>query len=555
MDDKVNALERQYCPPIDPALFSAILYDYNELNDDAIQSIRGTLDALKDSALLEEDTGFDPSGSSGPAYSDPQVNKDMSEGGHSLPEMAEECDSALRSEETGPTSVSRSLASLSLLDGESGSENEAQVGQIQGQALLEALDTAAQEVLLQEMFPDTNSFTISHTLKKCQGNFGRAVEDLLNQVYFDERGSDGERRIVTKGVEAFADHELAFRGRKGKGKGKRRKWRSTTEHSGGPSSQLAHPTDKNSNDSNNQWDNARRDVDFIVSRTTLAQLPVSAIYRQNGGSMSATLYRLLEIEQKQTTSVFSEDPEVQVKAFELGQDFPSVPSAYLVTLIRLTHPSTAAAHELAKALIKDPPPKATNGGLQIITRYSPIDLTTTSPEINAQASPITNLSLSTANSAAASHNLARQAAFKQASAAYRRGRSDHLMRGAASYYSSVGRGFDAKAKAYGAAAADALVSSQSSKSAVDLHGVNVRDAVRIAEDRVSNWWAGLGDTRYAAGSGTGREYKIITGVGHHSEGGRSRLGPAVEKMLEREGWQFNRGEGVLLVTGATRNRR
>ncbi|KAI9718740.1 MAG: hypothetical protein M1812_003914 [Candelaria pacifica] len=552
MDDKVQVLEREFCPPIDPALFTAILYDYSELNDDAIRNIRKTLDALKGSALLEENTGFDPSGSSGLAYSNPGVYNDASEAGQSLSGMDEGVDSASRSEETGPTSVSRSLASLNL-DGAYDSETEAQTGHTKGQALLEALDTSSLEGLLQEMFPDIKDFTISHALKKCQGNFGRAVEDLLNQVYFQEVGSDGEQRVVTKGIEAFADREPDFKRRKGKGK--RKKWRSHNENGGSASSQPAPLSDMNSNGGDNKWDKARMDVDFIVSRTTLAPLPVSAVYRQSEGSMPVTLKRLLEIEQKQTTSIFSDDPEIQVKAFELGQDFPAVPSAYLVTLIRLTHPSTASAHELAKALVRHPLPKATTGGLQIITRYSPIDLAPSSPRTKAQVSPISNLNLSAASSAAASHNLAREAAFNQASAAYRRGKSDHLMGGAASYYSSVGRDFDAKAKAYGAAAADALVVSQSSQSSLDLHGVSVKDAVRIAEDRVSKWWAGLGDTRYANGSRSGREYRIITGVGHHSEGGRGRLGPAVEKMLEREGWQFTRGEGILLVTGVTRNRR
>ncbi len=527
------------------------------LDDDAIHNIRVTLEALKESALLEENTDFDPSGSSGLAYPNPEMNNNASEAAQSLAGMEEEEEgnSVTRSEETGPTSVSHSLASLGL-DGESGSETEAEAGHIQGQALLQSLDAPSQESLLQEMFPDINDFTISHSLKKCQGNFGRAVENLLNQVYFQEVGSDGEQRVVTKGIEAFVDHAPASRGRKGrKGKGKRKKWRSNLENTERASPRTSPLSDQDSNGGNNRWDSARRDVDFILSRTTLASMPVSAVYRQTGGSLSATLNRLLEIEQKQTTSTFSDDPEIQVKAFELGQDFPTVPSTYLVTLIRLTHPSTAAAHELVKVLVTNPSPKAASGGLKIITRYSPIDLTPSPPRAKGQASPIANLSLSAASTAATSHNLARQAAFNQASAAYRRGKSDHLMGGAAAYYSDVGRDFDAKAKAYGAAAADALVSSQSNQSTLDLHGVSVKDAVRIAEAQVSSWWAGLGDTRYSNGSRLGREYRIITGVGHHSEGGRGRIGPAVEKMLEREGWQYNRGEGVLLVTGATRSRR
>lgn len=49
-------------------------------------------------------------------------------------------------------------------------------------------------------------------------------------------------------------------------------------------------------------------------------------------------------------------------------------------------------------------------------------------------------------------------------------------------------------------------------------------------------------------------FRIITGVGRHSHDGTSRLGPAVGKMLAREGWRVEVGEGVLTVTGVVRRR-
>lgn len=55
--------QRDYCPPIDPALFTAIVSDFDLSKDDQIQLARETLDSIKASALEEESSGFDPSGS------------------------------------------------------------------------------------------------------------------------------------------------------------------------------------------------------------------------------------------------------------------------------------------------------------------------------------------------------------------------------------------------------------------------------------------------------------------------------------------------------------
>jgi hypothetical protein len=138
----------------------------------------------------------------------------------------------------------------------------------------------------------------------------------------------------------------------------------------------------------------------------------------------------------------------------------------------------------------------------------------------------------------------RDTAFNQAAAAYKKGKSDPLMGGAAAYYSSVGRDLDARLRAAAAAEADALVAAQSSDEILDLHGVNVREAVRISRDKVLLWWAKKGMSGGAVGG-----YRIVIGKGTHSVGGKSKLGPAVGGMLIREGWMVEVGSGVLVVTG------
>jgi len=93
-----------------------------------------------------------------------------------------------------------------------------------------------------------------------------------------------------------------------------------------------------------------------------------------------------------------------------------------------------------------------------------------------------------------------------------------------------------------------LVADQSTRTELDLHGVNVKDALRISRERVTTWWHELGEGRIG-GRGVGSGYRIVTGMGNHSEGGKGKLGPAVGKMLIREGWKVEVRGGVLIVTG------
>lgn len=127
------------------------------------------------------------------------------------------------------------------------------------------------------------------------------------------------------------------------------------------------------------------------------------------------------------------------------------------------------------------------------------------------------------------------------------------MGAAASHYSSVGRAAAAALRQDEAARADAQVSSQSRPGEVDLHGLNVRDAVRVSRDRVEAWWEGEGREWARAGKVMNDGgLRIVTGLGRHSAGGRAVLGPAVGKMLNEEGWRVQVGNGVVTVVGRAR---
>ena len=65
MAETLAQLEAEYCPPLDSALLSAILsdFDLNKLKD--VESARSTLNVLKETALAEEQDGFDAFGTGG----------------------------------------------------------------------------------------------------------------------------------------------------------------------------------------------------------------------------------------------------------------------------------------------------------------------------------------------------------------------------------------------------------------------------------------------------------------------------------------------------------
>jgi hypothetical protein len=126
------------------------------------------------------------------------------------------------------------------------------------------------------------------------------------------------------------------------------------------------------------------------------------------------------------------------------------------------------------------------------------------------------------------------------------------MGGAAAYYADVRREYSAMAHRALAHVADGTADAQSSASQLDLHNIDVANAVRIARDRVGQWWSSLGESRVNGRVGAEARqngFRIVVGRGIHSQGGKARIAPAVAKMLKDEGWKFERQEAVILVKG------
>jgi len=403
-------------------------------------------------------------------------------------------------------------------------------------AEFEALPTPAKEALLAEMFPGLKPFDISYTLKKCQSNYARTVEELLNQVFFlEEPLSDGEPQAIPRGVEGFTQqpHKPKTKRRKKVAQGRR--------SSSTPAPLLDNPI-------SSKWDQATADVDFLTERTYIPAKSLTSTYHKHNASLPATILALCSSE-IQNPYLEPDDPILESHAIDLAHAFPTLPPKHLRPIVRLTHPSTASAHDLASVLAANL--SASLPLPSLIPQYSRPDPSISSPTTASHSTTITTSlpphppSFSSPHAPPHSH---------LASHYFSRAAAHHASRSpAATYYASLARTHLSTAQAQTSAAASALAAKQSTRTSVDLHGVSVKDGVRIARERVEGWWQdGAAEwAREGKVQGSGR-YRIIVGLGRHSEGGKGRLGPAVGGMLVREGWRVEVGQGELIVRGKAR---
>ncbi|KAG0645742.1 Smr domain-containing [Hyphodiscus hymeniophilus] len=525
-EDLRAQLINEFGSTLETSLVFAILSDYDLSDSSQLQETRYTLEQLQKSAREEEESGFDASASSGayPCLNNREESQDGSGSGKSLPGWSSSTDDTELSHGFAPPSVDPSSASD--LNGE---------GTTYGDGL-DSLDRDSKESMLVEMFPGLKPFDIQWTLKKDVWDMNRSINDLMTQTFMEEIGAR------QRGIEAFSEPDLLSPVRKGKVKKRNKKTKNRLLDDLNSPITPESPT-------GSKWDTGKQDVEFIATRTGKSDKEIGSLYHKNGASIRTTIRAVLDAQLLSNAKY--DDPLIESTAIDLGHEFPSLSKDLLLPLVQVTHPSTAHAHELAKALIYQPISNKSN--IQIEFRHAPLELDVAIPKPKASTASNLGLTLDTANTLAARYTKEREDAFTQARAAYRKGKSDHLMGGAAAYYSEVGRTADSRLKSAQSAAADTLAASQSSKSQLDLHGLNVQDGRRIAKERVTNWWHELGESRIS-GRGGATEYRIITGVGYHSEGGKSKLAPAILKMLMQDGWKVQVGTGFLVVTGIAKKK-
>jgi hypothetical protein len=527
----------------------SIISDYDLSQKDQIIAARNILDLIKANADEEEATGFDPSGSSGePLIPDVEITNARSE---SVPEWGSSTDNTSVSQEQlagdfQGLELSNSSGANSLAYPEAQDEHGTTLSE-NYTAKLESLDQDAKEAVLIETFPSLTPFDIKWTLNKCKNNAGQALEELLNQICLEETGS---RR---RGIEAFSETELPVRAKKGKGKKKRPKFNTEDTY--------AKDDLKPEGPISSKWETARQDIEFLSAHTNIPMDQISFLYHANSASVPSTINALIAAHSDLGLS--TQEASTQRAAQDLGRDFPTIPLQKLLALVQLAAPQQSSAYDLAKALTTRPVTNGTSGRntpIQISYRLPPPDLAESSDPAATKPYSYNAVHVSSPGSSTISENLSpvdlrdlQAAAYIRASAAYKKGKSNPLMGGAAAYYSSVGREISSQIHRADERAADSIAAKQSTANGIDLHGIDVKNAVRIVRDRITAWWASMGGVR-GEERGIHAGYRIVVGRGTHSEGGVGKLGPAVYGMLVREGWRVEKGTGWLVVTGVVGGR-
>ncbi|OQE22335.1 hypothetical protein PENSTE_c010G04561 [Penicillium steckii] len=542
-------LEEIYCPPLDSALFAAIISDFNLTNTEDVSALRETLDSLKECAQLQENEIFDPSGTANdPFATENDIRGMLSEAGtsgysgdslHTLTDVTS-MGSYLLSEET-PGRNTQAIMNPNI------------TYSVTADGSLELTGASVDDKvnLLTMMFPGISPLDVEQSLKKSDGDVDKSIDLLLNLSFFNESlaTSDDSSISVPKGIDGFSAGNADIGRSKGRNKKRNKRNRLPLETSAGAEAEPV-PTI-------NKWETGQADIDFICSCIPdLTKGKISAIYHNKGMDLRATI-KALALENPIDNFDINQDPVVTDHVAELTAVYPTISKNTLVGLLRLTGNKVTPANELAAVLLRQP----SQTEISELIKFTPAPLNLDEDEDDnpgTSYSPGGNIynnnEFENLRATANANFAASSAAHIQAAQAARRSRSNPLYGGASAYYRQVGQQHRERAMNQLAAASDQLVDRQSSNCDLDLHGVTVENAKRIVRERVAAWWESLGDAKYIRGGGVGVHggYKIITGIGRHSRDGTSRLGPAVGKMLISEGWRVCITPGSLIVLGVAR---
>ncbi|KAJ6127165.1 hypothetical protein N7523_002777 [Penicillium sp. IBT 18751x] len=547
--DTLSELQTLYCPPVDSALFAAVASDFDLTDPAAVEELNQILASIKESALEQEDLPFDPTGTFNLENNDTGVG-DLDSSHHTYP----------NGQNTSRTRTDTSSHTSNLIssenDGRSSSQSKSQgaytVGTDGSLQFSSGSDEETIESLVQ-MFPTLSLLDITQSLKKSGGDPTKCMDVLLNLAFFDESqvADDDTKIAVPKGIDGF----LEGSGDIGHVKGGKKKRSKNQKLRQGPGHSC------NGSSPQNKWEIGKADIEFISSRTpNIPKEKVSSIYHANGGSLFPTIRSIAFANCPKDVHEIDDDPVMLTQVAELAGAFPNLQTTTLIGLLRVTSNMPSAAADFATVLARRPSLSDVSNIIKFTA--APIDL---SEEDNIGASGsgsrrsevvADGSDYAQATAAANAHFAAGSTAYNQARESYRRSKSNHLFSAATAVYRESAEENFKRGRAQLSLASDRLVDSQSSKYDLDLHGITVANAVRIARERVQNWWDNLGDAKYVRGGGKHVHggYKIITGVGNHSHDGTSRLGPAVSRMLIQEGWRVEIDRGFLLVTGAARAR-
>ena len=365
---------------------------------------------------------------------------------------------------------------------------------------------------LHAMFPKLSLFTLDKTLEKCGGDYVRTTDELLNRVFLEENGEGGS--VNVRGIDSFGEDLNGFRDGKKKRKQRKRsasnsdagqayvQRRSSLTTAGGGGSPSVPPV--------SHWDRINEEIQYVSEALGITKTVVSSAHHANAGLLAHTVAALLD---KYDAEVVNDNDEHAAELNELLQEFgDEVKKEHLDGLLRLCKTNKVAVFKLAELLRRrlpksgpvelpkqnysSPPSSPLKPPYARPHRPRDSDEDRTIVGTSLRTDPVSPrlqhgaLDSATASHLAENYRYARNEAFQKAAASYRRSRSDKLMGGAAAFYAGVGHDYNAKTKAYDDMAAEKYVRENSGADVLDLHGVTVAQAVKIARESTTQWWVG-----------------------------------------------------------------
>lgn len=547
-DYELNFSQDSFHTLLDEALIVAIASDYNLKDASAYKQAQSTLQDLAQSVPSEEASGFNPSGIPQTQEDEAQTAQDEAVG-------------------TSTTSASRQTSQAHVTD-KSSTDNSSCVADSPGLApRLTTFDKDSEEdklLLLQSMFAELKEYDIKYALKKANGDFQTALDDLLNVQYLQSTGQQ------LKGVDGFVASDT------GKGKARRKKKGkqlalSDPDHSSDGTTSPSVASEVNgayiirlsTSGTYLTFLPGQDEIEYIAERFGIRSDQVSPIYYKSQCSKGATVVELLN--EYISHGIETQDEGGKETAETLAKKYRHVPETFMPTIVHITGSIPQFADDIAALLnrhfskqqpkgkkmdlsyrLTPLPQEEIEGG----TMQSPSRAGTKSPS-GLTARPPPPLSIANFEEAmnrANTFHQARRDASSSAAQMHRRGASSPLYRQAASYYSDRAREQARHAQSATSTAADILVDHQSTSTSIDLHGVLVQDGVRIARQRLQEWWSSLGEMR-ARKLREGAGFTVVTGLGRHSAGGVSQLRQAVAAALLQDGWTVRVETGKFVVTG------
>ncbi|KAM6520560.1 hypothetical protein FSOLCH5_005349 [Fusarium solani] len=520
-EELVQKLVESFRSLLDEALVVAIASDHDLKQQTQYEAAKAILDGLAQDVTAEEATGFNPSGISGVAE---DLNEETSttETGSQQASRARDTDTSVSDVTSSTASTAYSIPRLTSFNDDS---EESKV------------------LLLQGMFSELKEFDIKHSLKKANGDFQTALDDLLNIQYLKSTGQE------QKGVDGFFQPEANVgKKRKNRKKGKKPSVDDTPSSSSGTST----PGDLK--------EMKRQDeIAYLADRLDLPFGFVSGIFYNKRCASGATAVEILD--QYIAQGIETQDEAAKKYAQELAQKYRNVPEKYMSTIVQVTGSISQESDDIAALLSKHfaknpwtqkldlnypltPLPQEEIDGFETVTSGKAKMTKPLAPRLGSTFDPS---AYTQAAEKASQYNRAKHEAAASAAQLSRRGASNPLYRQAAGYYAEVAREQGRYAAQATSTAADLLVEKQSTASSIDLHGVYVQDGVRIARQRAQAWWSALGEFR--SEKARQQPFTVITGLGRHSAGGVSQLRQAVAAALLQDGWKMQVETGRFVIKG------